>query len=192
MLRARSALRIACTMAAAALIVRAPIWNSRHGTRTRSARAAARSLRVLYARAGDLYAFATPPRLECRRSVGRDFPWTSSTSCCSCCWSPPAPDSCACARAWSATDECAVRVLGADRARALRVPDRGAAQAGVVRMNGANLLQLGLYLGLLLLLVKPLGAYMAAVFADTPNRVTRLGAPLERAIYRLCGVAADE
>ncbi len=53
-------------------------------------------------------------------------------------------------------------------------------------------LQLGLYLAVLLLLVKPLGSYMALVFADAPNRVTRAGAPVERAIYRVCGIAADE
>ena len=53
-------------------------------------------------------------------------------------------------------------------------------------------LQLGLYLAVLLLLVKPLGTWMALVFADTPNRVTRAGAPVERAIYRVCGIQADE
>ena len=53
-------------------------------------------------------------------------------------------------------------------------------------------LQIGLYLAVLLLTVKPLGAYMAAVFSDAPNRVTRLGAPIERLLYRLCGVRADE
>jgi len=53
-------------------------------------------------------------------------------------------------------------------------------------------LQIGLYLAVLLLTVKPLGAYMAAVFSDAPTRVTRLGAPIERLLYRLCGVRADE
>ena len=59
-------------------------------------------------------------------------------------------------------------------------------------MTVNDYLQLGLYLAVLLLLVKPLGAYMALVFADTPNRVTRIGAPVERAIYRVCGIAANE
>ena len=53
-------------------------------------------------------------------------------------------------------------------------------------------LQIGLYLVVLLLTVKPLGAYMAAVFADAPTRARRFGAPVERFIYRLCGVRADE
>jgi K+-transporting ATPase ATPase A chain len=53
-------------------------------------------------------------------------------------------------------------------------------------------LQLGLYLAVLLLLVKPLGTWMALVFSDTPNRVTRIGAPIERVIYRVCGIQADE
>ena len=37
-------------------------------------------------------------------------------------------------------------------------------------MNTNDYLQLELYLAVLLLLVKPLGAYMALVFADAPNR----------------------
>jgi K+-transporting ATPase ATPase A chain len=50
-------------------------------------------------------------------------------------------------------------------------------------------IQLGLFLAVLLLLVKPLGTYMAAVFSDEPNRVTRIGAPVERIIYRICGIS---
>ncbi|MBN8887633.1 MAG: potassium-transporting ATPase subunit KdpA [Rudaea sp.] len=53
-------------------------------------------------------------------------------------------------------------------------------------------LQIGLYLVVLLLTVKPLGAFMAAVFADKPNRVNRIGAPVERLIYRVSGIRADE
>jgi potassium-transporting ATPase potassium-binding subunit len=49
-------------------------------------------------------------------------------------------------------------------------------------------LQIGLYFGLLLLTVKPLGRYMTAVFE---GRV-RVLAPVERAIYALCGVDPDE
>ncbi|MBU6249015.1 MAG: potassium-transporting ATPase subunit KdpA, partial [Xanthomonadaceae bacterium] len=59
-------------------------------------------------------------------------------------------------------------------------------------MTTNDWLQTGLFLGLLLLLVMPLGSYMARVFADTPNRVTRFGGGIERAIYRLCGIRADE
>ena len=59
-------------------------------------------------------------------------------------------------------------------------------------MTANDYLQMGLFLGLLLLLAIPLGSYMARVFADTPNRVTRFGGGIERAIYRLCGIRADE
>ncbi|MEO6689911.1 MAG: potassium-transporting ATPase subunit KdpA [Dokdonella sp.] len=59
-------------------------------------------------------------------------------------------------------------------------------------MTTNDYLQLGLYLVVLVLLVKPLGAYMAAVFADAPNRVNRLGAPLERGLYRVAGIKPDE
>jgi K+-transporting ATPase ATPase A chain len=51
-------------------------------------------------------------------------------------------------------------------------------------------LQLLVYVGVLLLLVKPLGSYMARVF-DGTSVVTRWCAPLERALYRLCRIDAD-
>ncbi len=59
-------------------------------------------------------------------------------------------------------------------------------------MTTNDYLQLGFYLVVLLLLVKPLGAYMAAVFAEVPNRVNRFGAPLERGLYRFAGIQTDE
>ena len=59
-------------------------------------------------------------------------------------------------------------------------------------MTANDYVQIGLYLAAVLLLVTPLGNYIALVFSDTPNRVTRVGAPIERAIYRVCGVRADE
>jgi potassium-transporting ATPase potassium-binding subunit len=46
------------------------------------------------------------------------------------------------------------------------------------------------FLLLTLLCVKPLGLYMAGVF-DGRGAVLRLGAPLERRIYRLCGSAPE-
>lgn len=51
--------------------------------------------------------------------------------------------------------------------------------------------QIGLYFGVLLLCVKPLGAYMAAVYEGHTPRGVRFLAPLERLIYRACGVRAD-
>ncbi len=59
-------------------------------------------------------------------------------------------------------------------------------------MTANDYLQISLYLGVLLLLVKPLGSYMALVFADTPNAVTRFGAKVENLLYRVGGVRKDE
>jgi K+-transporting ATPase ATPase A chain len=59
-------------------------------------------------------------------------------------------------------------------------------------MSVNDLIQIVLYLAVLLILVKPLGAYMALVFADTPNRVTRIGARAEKFIYSLCGIRDDD
>ncbi|TBR36623.1 MULTISPECIES: potassium-transporting ATPase subunit KdpA [Dyella] len=59
-------------------------------------------------------------------------------------------------------------------------------------MTSNDLLQLAIYLVVLLLLVKPVGAYMALVFAEQANGVTRKGAPIEKALYRLSGVDAGE
>jgi potassium-transporting ATPase potassium-binding subunit len=55
-------------------------------------------------------------------------------------------------------------------------------------MNGQGWLQLGLYIVALLLFVKPLGTYMAAVYDGRAARAQRIGGPLERLIYRGCGV----
>ena len=59
-------------------------------------------------------------------------------------------------------------------------------------MTSNDYLQLGLYVLVLLLLVKPLGAYMALVFSDEPNGVHRIGGPLERVIYRFSGISPEE
>jgi len=53
-------------------------------------------------------------------------------------------------------------------------------------------LQIGLYLLILLLLVKPLGAYMAHVYQGERTFLTPVVAPIERLIYRIVGVRADE
>jgi K+-transporting ATPase ATPase A chain len=59
-------------------------------------------------------------------------------------------------------------------------------------MTTNDYLQIALFLAVLLLLVKPMGSYMALVFADSPNRVTRFGSRIERGIYRLCGIDQAE
>src|SRR5690349_315075 len=48
-------------------------------------------------------------------------------------------------------------------------------------------LQLGLYVLVLLLLAKPLGSYMAAVYEGRALRAQRIGGWLERAIHRVAG-----
>ncbi len=53
-------------------------------------------------------------------------------------------------------------------------------------------LQIGLYLALLLLLVKPLGAYMARVYQGSPTFLDPLLRPVERLFYRASGVRAGD
>jgi len=52
--------------------------------------------------------------------------------------------------------------------------------------------QLGLYMVVLLALAKPLGAFMARVYTGQSRGLDRVLGPLERLIYRLCGVRAEE
>ena len=49
-------------------------------------------------------------------------------------------------------------------------------------------LQLLLYMVVLLALAKPLGGYMARVYAGQPLVLDQVLGPLERLIYRLCGM----
>jgi K+-transporting ATPase ATPase A chain len=58
--------------------------------------------------------------------------------------------------------------------------------------TNAILQVLGFFVALLAL-AKPLGWYMARVYEDKPCGLDRLIGPVERAMYRLCGVRpADE
>src|ERR1700751_4919866 len=59
-------------------------------------------------------------------------------------------------------------------------------------MKASGWLQLGLYLVVLLLLAKPLGAYMAAVYEGRAIVAERIGGPLERLIYRGAGIDPGE
>ncbi|MGH8617717.1 MAG: potassium-transporting ATPase subunit KdpA [Burkholderiales bacterium] len=58
-------------------------------------------------------------------------------------------------------------------------------------MGAQGWMQIVVYLAVLLALAKPLGAYMARVYAGRAVLAGRVLGPLERAIYRLCGVKAD-
>ena len=55
-------------------------------------------------------------------------------------------------------------------------------------MTANGYLQLAFYVVVLIALAKPLGAYMARVYEGQPAVLNRLGAPVERLLYRLCGV----
>ena len=53
-------------------------------------------------------------------------------------------------------------------------------------------LQIGLYLIVLLLLVKPLGSFMARVYEGERTFLSPVLGPVERFIYRLIGVKPQE
>ncbi|MDA8423367.1 MAG: potassium-transporting ATPase subunit KdpA, partial [Nitrospiraceae bacterium] len=59
-------------------------------------------------------------------------------------------------------------------------------------MIGNDILQLVLYFGVLLLLAKPLGVYMARVYEGQPSGLDRVLGPVERLFYRMCGIKRDE
>lgn len=59
-------------------------------------------------------------------------------------------------------------------------------------MNANNLTQCLIYLGALLILVKPLGAYMARVYEGEPTWLGKVLGPVERLIYRLSGAHERE
>lgn len=58
-------------------------------------------------------------------------------------------------------------------------------------MTVSGFLQIGLYLGVLLACVKPLGLYMARVYSGRVPYLERLVGPLERLLYRLGGIHRD-
>ena len=58
-------------------------------------------------------------------------------------------------------------------------------------MSANSYLQLGVYLAVLIAAAKPLGLYMARIYEGS-SAVVRAGAPVERFIYRLCGVDATK
>jgi K+-transporting ATPase ATPase A chain len=58
-------------------------------------------------------------------------------------------------------------------------------------MSWQGYAQIGLYFALLLLLVKPLGAYMARVYEGQPILLDKALGWLERLLYRACGIPRD-
>ncbi len=59
-------------------------------------------------------------------------------------------------------------------------------------MSMIGVLQIILYIVVLVLLVKPLGGYMARVYQGEPCGLDRILGPVETLIYRLCGTRQDE
>ncbi|MBF0192042.1 MAG: potassium-transporting ATPase subunit KdpA [Magnetococcales bacterium] len=59
-------------------------------------------------------------------------------------------------------------------------------------MTTNGILQLVLYLSVLLLLAWPLGLYMASIYGKQQPSGLRWVLPVERSIYRLCGIREDE
>jgi K+-transporting ATPase ATPase A chain len=59
-------------------------------------------------------------------------------------------------------------------------------------MNGFAWIQIGLFLAVLLALVKPLGWYMARVYEGKPCGLDRVLGPLERLLYRVAGIDPRE
>lgn len=59
-------------------------------------------------------------------------------------------------------------------------------------MNASSWIELFLFASVLLLLVKPLGKYMARVYSGQPGSADRLFRPMERIIYRACGINPDQ
>ena len=59
-------------------------------------------------------------------------------------------------------------------------------------MTANAFLQVGIYLVVLLALAKPLGAFMARVYDGKPTWLSPVLGPVERLIYRVCGVRPDE
>ena len=59
-------------------------------------------------------------------------------------------------------------------------------------MTSNAVVQIALYLAVLLLLVKPLGSYMARVYEGESAFAGRVLGPLERLFYRLAGVSRDQ
>src|SRR5215475_3719837 len=60
-------------------------------------------------------------------------------------------------------------------------------------MTANGVFQILLYFAALLVLAKPLGSFMARVYeGSAPLGLGRLFGPVERLIYRLCGVRSDD
>jgi K+-transporting ATPase ATPase A chain len=78
------------------------------------------------------------------------------------------------------------------RIRIIHLSAGGVVLPGEILMTANGLLQIGLYFAVLLLLAKPLGVYIAAVYENRPVFLNRILAPLETGLYRLSGVKPEQ
>lgn len=58
-------------------------------------------------------------------------------------------------------------------------------------MNTFNWIQFPIYLAILILLVKPLGSYMANVYQGKRTLLSPLVSPIEKVVYRIAGITAE-
>jgi potassium-transporting ATPase potassium-binding subunit len=72
--------------------------------------------------------------------------------------------------------------------RVIHLSTGGVILSGEILMTENGLFQIILYFSTLMLLAKPLGVYMAAVYQNRPVFINRLLSPLEARFYRLSGV----
>jgi K+-transporting ATPase ATPase A chain len=59
-------------------------------------------------------------------------------------------------------------------------------------MTSNGILQIGVFFGLILLLTKPVGLFMSRVFQGERTFLHPVCRPLERVVYRLCGIREDD
>jgi K+-transporting ATPase ATPase A chain len=59
-------------------------------------------------------------------------------------------------------------------------------------MSLNDYIQMGIYVLVLLLAIKPLGTYMARIYEGSPTGINVWLAPVERLFYRICGVKSEE
>ncbi len=59
-------------------------------------------------------------------------------------------------------------------------------------MTGNGILQIAVFFGLILLVTKPVGLFMSRLFQGERTFLHPVIRPLERLVYKLCGVREDE
>lgn len=90
------------------------------------------------------------------------------------------------------TDELALRYLRCNRGNAAGVSVRCVAQAGEIRMSLNGAMQLTAFVFVIIVLVKPVGTYLARIYRRQPTFLDPLVGPVERMIYRLAGINPNE